>query len=122
MTDYQNSTKFVAFNKQPFTVKNVIMRLIFVILFLMVVCKGGKKSFNNDHGLKWHRTSCKPAKQFTAGLFQKRKDLQNNLKRTYSHAPRISLNTDEAQMVVEMVEIIVSSIYFILIYLHSQTT
>jgi hypothetical protein len=56
------------------------MRLVFLFLLLMAVCKGCKKAFNNDHGLKRHRISCKPAKELTASLFQMRQDLQRNSK------------------------------------------
>ncbi len=62
------------------------MRPIFLIVLLMVVCKGCNKSFNKDHGIKRHRVSCKPAKQITAELFQKRQELQKNLNRRRSHA------------------------------------
>src|SRR5258708_38819057 len=62
------------------------MRAIFLIVLLMVVCKGCNKSFNKDHGIKRHRVSCKPAKQITAELFQKRQELQKNLNRRRSHA------------------------------------
>jgi len=84
------------------------MRLIFLIALLMVVCKGCNKSFNNDHGLKRHRVSCKPAKQFTAGLFQKRKELQKGLERGHSRGQRVSLNADVPQTVPELVSVGIS--------------
>jgi len=70
----------------------------------MAVCKGCNKALKNDHGLKRHRISCKPAKGLTAGLFQKRQELQRNSKR------RSSLNADEPQTVPEIVSIGISTI------------
>ena len=81
------------------------MRPIFLIILLMVVCKGCNKSFNNNHGIKRHRVSCKPAKQITAELFQKRQELQKSLNRTRSHGQRISVNAGVPHMVPEMVSV-----------------
>jgi hypothetical protein len=66
----------------------------------MVVCKGCKKALNNDHGLKRHRTSCKPAKELTASLYHMWQELQRISKR------RILLDADaEPQGVPEIVSI-----------------
>lgn len=80
------------------------MRLVFLIILLMAVCKGCNKAFKNDHGLKRHRISCKPAKGLSAGLFQKRQELQRNSKR------RSSSNADEPHIVPEIVSIDISTI------------
>src|SRR5258707_2812098 len=81
------------------------MRPIFLIVLLMVVCKGCNKSFNNNHGIKRHRVSCKPAKQITAELFQKQQELQKSLNKTRSHCQRISSNADVPHTVPEMVRV-----------------
>ena len=81
------------------------MRPIFLIVLLMVVCKGCNKSFNKDHGIKRHRVSCKPAKQITAELFQKQQELQKSLNKTRSHCQRISSNADVPHTVPEMVSV-----------------
>jgi hypothetical protein len=81
------------------------MKPIFLIVLLMVVCKGCSKSFNNNHGIKRHQVSCKPAKQITAELFQKRQELQKSLNKTHSHCQRISLNADVPHTVPEMVSV-----------------
>jgi hypothetical protein len=75
------------------------MRHIFLFILLMAVCKGCNKAFKNDHGVKRHRISCKPAKELTARLYQKRQELQRNssLKR------RFPLNADIRQAVPEIV-------------------
>ena len=83
---------------------SVIMRLIFLLIVLMTTCNACKKAFKNDHGLKRHRISCKPAKQITAGLFQKRQELQKDLRRgrNFSDVPQAA---HETQMV--SIEIII---------------
>ena len=93
------------------------MQLTFLFILLMAVCKGCKKAFNNDHGLKWHQISCKPAKETTSSLFQMWQELQRNL----NSKRRISLN--EPQGVPEIVSINISREYPILIYwkFHSQS-
>lgn len=70
------------------------MRLILLTILLMTICNSCNKLFKNDHGLKRHRISCKPAKQLTAGLFQKRQELQKTLKR----GGRVLLNADETMV------------------------
>jgi len=64
----------------------------------MAVCKGCNKALKNDHGVKRHRISCKPAKELTANLFQKRQELQRSSR-------RFSLNADKPQAVPEVVSI-----------------
>ena len=56
-----------------------IMWLTFLFILLMAVCKGCKKAFNNDHGLKQHQISCKPAKEMTASLFHMRQESPEKL-------------------------------------------
>ena len=76
----------------------ITMRHIFLLILLMAVCKGCNKALKNDHGVKRHRISCKPAKELTANLFQKRQELQRSSR-------RFSLNADKPQAVPEVVSI-----------------
>ena len=87
-----------------------IMWLTFFFLLLMAVCKGCKKAFNNDHSLKQHWISCKPAKEMIVSLHQMQQELQRNL----NLKRRISLN--ELQGVPEIVSIDISREYPRLIY------
>ena len=94
-------------------VNHDVMWLTFLFLLLMAVCKGCKIAFNNDHSLKQHRFSCKPAKEMTASLFQMWQELQRNL----NSMRRISLNANvEPQGVPEIVSIDISRGYPRLIY------
>ena len=84
-----------------FLYTNATMKLGFLLLLLfMVACQRCNKDFKNDHGLKRHRPSCKPAKIYAQSLLQRRHQLARSRKGSAVRPENIA-SSEELEQLVE---------------------